>query len=737
VLSAYLLSIVAIAGWWAVLAAAFTGMGLIVWRLFRPGPLGVIWLCVSFWVGWAATVALLQLWHLVLPVNGLALVALLALGALGLALEWRALLALAGRTLRAAPALVLLAVGLVLWAANRSTGPVQNYDLGLYYLQSVAWSMSYPVVPGLGNLHGRLAFNNAYFLYAALANVGPLAGLAHHTANGVLLVGLLLQGLAGAAALALRVARPPTYAIWAALCLAPALAALFGSEPSSPIAVYLPLNGFSPDEGVFVLGLVVAGLLATLLLDARALTPPELRYLQFALVLLACVGVAVKLSFVAFAAASVAVAYMVALLGGRPTDRRAWAGLLLPPLLCALLVLGIWAARGVILSGYPAYPSTIGAAPVPWRVPTALVLSEANWVRSWARQPDVHWAVVLGSNNWLQPWLNNLPPIFTKPLWLALVGGLALLLAAPLASAGRRGWLLALGLLLPAVCSILFWFVTAPGYRFGGAAFWVLALVVVLLLVQLLVERLGRPIWRGLLALAAALALLLYAEPLRNPLLLAGERSAPGGLPPLPTAPATTLQTTSGLQVVTLTAGNQCWAAPIPCTPYFREGLRLREPDNLGAGFVLAPQRQFVDMHGSDLPVGVDAPVSLGVALPAGWEGYDQATGERWMQDEGMILVYSEQPRQLRLRFQPVNILGPAGLVDSGRLLVAAEGEPVAEVPMRVGQLAEAPLALEAGFTRLTLRLEGGAQVPAEVIAGSGDTRRLSVSLRAIALIDE
>ena len=38
-----------------------------------------------------------------------------------------------------------------------------HYDSGLYHIQAVKWIEQYAVVPGLGNLHGRLAFNPNLF----------------------------------------------------------------------------------------------------------------------------------------------------------------------------------------------------------------------------------------------------------------------------------------------------------------------------------------------------------------------------------------------------------------------------------------------------------------------------------------------------------------------------------------------------------------------------------------------
>ncbi|MEE9372684.1 MAG: hypothetical protein V3V00_06485 [Saprospiraceae bacterium] len=40
---------------------------------------------------------------------------------------------------------------------------VRNYDTGLYHTQFIMWIKEYVVIPGLGNLHGRFAFNSLYF----------------------------------------------------------------------------------------------------------------------------------------------------------------------------------------------------------------------------------------------------------------------------------------------------------------------------------------------------------------------------------------------------------------------------------------------------------------------------------------------------------------------------------------------------------------------------------------------
>ena len=58
--------------------------------------------------------------------------------------------------------IVVLLVTL-LWLANRATGsPNGQYDTGMYHYPVVKRASTYPVVPGIANLHGRLAYNNSH-----------------------------------------------------------------------------------------------------------------------------------------------------------------------------------------------------------------------------------------------------------------------------------------------------------------------------------------------------------------------------------------------------------------------------------------------------------------------------------------------------------------------------------------------------------------------------------------------
>lgn len=59
-----------------------------------------------------------------------------------------------------------------------------QYDTGLYHAQAIRWVEEYGVVPGLGNLHMRLAYNSAFMPLQALFSLGWLLGQSLHSLNG-------------------------------------------------------------------------------------------------------------------------------------------------------------------------------------------------------------------------------------------------------------------------------------------------------------------------------------------------------------------------------------------------------------------------------------------------------------------------------------------------------------------------------------------------------------------------
>ncbi|MDA0576673.1 MAG: hypothetical protein O3B24_01080 [Verrucomicrobia bacterium] len=559
-----LIAIVRTVAMWGLLWLVFTGVGLLIRRLCGATAATSNDLRLAPWLGWGSAIAFLQFWSFLWPVSAAAFGVVALAGLLGIVAHARVLAGLLAAHRREAMALAALCALCSVWLANHAVMQPGVYDSGLYHLNGVRWASEYAIVPGLGNLHGRLAFNNSSFLYAAMLNLGPFAQRAHHVASGFLILLLLTQGLWAAWLVLRRGGTATTPHFYDALCVAPLIAWAVNSGYTSSL---------SPDVPCFVLALLLGGELLRLLASPRA---PERRLEPFAAIaLLAMVGITVKLSFAAYGVAAGVLAFLVQ--ARRLPALRQRVALLAVGAALALVIMVPWCARGILLSGYPAYPSTIGRCPVDWAVSAHSAQIMVERIQSWARIPDVPPESVLNTWSWLGPWfqrtLRDNAFDFTAPLataWAALM--LLVIVRIMLRTRGPSSRWLWLAV-LPAIAGDVFWFFAAPDPRYQGSIFWVLGLG--LLAIALPPSPRAR---RWALGIHGALVLALFVRPLDA----VRTWKDPG---PAQQVPMRTMVTDSGLPVYVPASGDQAWDSALPATPYFNRRLRLRVPDDMARGF--------------------------------------------------------------------------------------------------------------------------------------------------------
>ena len=476
-------------------------------------------------------------------------------------------------------------------------------DSGLYHLPAVQWYRAYPAVPGLGNVHDRLGFNSSYFLYAALLDTPPSPTRCFHLANGLLVAVLMAQLLVGLFSTARDWPRGRQSDLLQALLIFPLV---IGAR--SPFFI----NSIAPNTAIFVLGIVV-GVQLLEFLQAADDDPQRLRRLC-EIVFLSCVGITVKLSFLVFGAVASATALGVWFARSRKEGGRGLLSTGALSFACAALPLIPWVIHGIILTGYIAFPSTVGAMPVDWRVPRSVALAQQRLIYSWARQPWSNPADVLGNWRWLRPWLrDNIPrPLIIGPSLLVLLSGiwiLAFWLRDRLLLRGRV-WLF----FLTPVAGLVFWFVMAPAPDFAGAGLVLLGCGAAAFALaphgesaaQFLSSRCGRRTvaWCFGLILCAA-ALLAISGKSAAVRALRSERSLSAAvaclgvnsefvmghpfydrLEPAPRQPYTTFVTDSGLLLYVPTHDIFCWEIPLPSAPGPRPNLALRHEGRLRDGFV-------------------------------------------------------------------------------------------------------------------------------------------------------
>ncbi|MDJ0364398.1 hypothetical protein QMK33_04485 [Hymenobacter sp. H14-R3] len=459
-----------------------------------------------------------------------------------------------------AGALAAVLVALVLVHAAQ---PPVFPDAALYHAQFVQWLHHYPVVPGLGNLQGRLAFNSHAHLLTAFfspaAGRGPAFQQVFNSLGCLLLVLHHVRRAAGHA-------RPGGQPWLSWFYLGTLLLLLMALRPwiSSPL----------PDSTVAVWGL--------LLLGALLETP------RFALGGLAWLALLTATALTFKPSAGLLLLWPAAALLRLP--RRAWGRGLAVVGGVVTVVLLPWLGRNVLLSGYLAYP-LVGWSPGPdWLVPEAQRLADLAEIRLFARRPLADWSLAAGQplRQWLPPWWAQQEPADKRLLVLGLAGAalvlgwllwLALRRPAALRHQLRRAEVQLYGLLLLGGGG---WFVAAPALRFAYAYLIGAAVLGPLLVLRAPLARWGRLSGWVLLGLG----LVYGGNGLRHELARPGALSAtliwPADYPPVAVQVVARLGPYP-LRVAPATTG-RCGNCPLPCAEAWQPGLRLRGA-TLGEGF--------------------------------------------------------------------------------------------------------------------------------------------------------
>jgi hypothetical protein len=400
------------------------------------------------------------------------------------------------------------------------------YDSGSYHLQSVKWNSEFAITPGLVNLHMRLAYNSALFILAPLDDRPEIGWISN------LLV--LLFVLTSCYARFSR-ARRNAVEFWF-LGLAIALLVLGTVGPLGWLGV---LNA----DGLVAI-LTVYWFSVALSLPSRPQTDVPL------LLLAGVLAMTVKLSAAPLFLLALPVAWF----------HRKTAGVsVLKPLAAAAVLLGLWMARGVALSGCAMYPFPPSCVPgLPWAVSRTEAEMETLSIRSWARAPwQFDYAKVMSDWTWLGKWSLRTLQSWSAQLFLlgGMAGGVSMLAGARvnrLATAAVAG-----------LCSCLaYWFWSAPNVRFGSG--YLAAAGILGLSMACAAYFPEMDFMRRLTLEAVAVSVLLGIASLAQS----------GNTWAIKNRPAFAMRTAPGGKPIWVTLGDyegsgDCWDHALPCTPYF------------------------------------------------------------------------------------------------------------------------------------------------------------------------
>ena len=573
---------------WLLLLLLFSGLGIgLLKSMGQPLNSSWVWLD-SFWLGWALSLGVMQLWHLLFPVND-ALVLIFALvAALMLIRQRRSLADALNRLARNKPFIALFAL-LAIWFSNRALGMPIAYDTGFRDIQAVTWIDTYPIVPGLGNLFSSLAFNHSVYLYDALLDTSIWSGRSIYIARGLLL--LVYGAHALGAALRLYRSQAADNLRWSSL-----FATLTIPYILFQTVRWGGITHFLTDTVVDLVGFLTV----IYLLDFLQYWRPEREssdYFVYRLAIIILTGFTLKQSYVVFGLASAAFAIVIwARRGGfRLKPKTVWLVMLV-----AIGLLLPWMARGIITSGYLAYPQSFGRVELDWTIPSEQVEIRQRTLATNTRHRGGDPEVVLASWEWLRPWLRNyLANVFPTllPTVISIAAIFLYVLAKRMNPGGARTPNLSWRALLPLVAMLLFWFFTVPNDKYVRYIFWSFAA----LSTTLTALACHWITWRR--RVMAVFALVLFCLSYVVFLVIRHEEAivpagANDGFHALIQPAYEEFVTSDGTIINHPTRLNQCWQVPLPCAPYPHAGISSRVPGELRHGFRLKSIEDALAPHG-------------------------------------------------------------------------------------------------------------------------------------------
>jgi hypothetical protein len=321
------------------------------------------------------------------------------------------------------------------------------YDTDLYHANVVRWFNEYGIVPGLGNLHMRLASNSSLFSIAAVFDNGPWNDRSEWIMPGIMIVGGMLYFLHEACfsyRSDFRLFAMVAFA-WLALVAKSVHQGLYYDDPAHIInaaAAFEVYRMLKTRQGDVVKQLAVVMMLCAASFTIKPITSVSLIF---------CAAVSV---------------YM--LVKNRAKSLGQWLRVFFPPF-CAGCV---WLARNVVLAGYPFFPLPIMALPFDWTMTLEHAKFNYDTIAGWARLPGEYHldAARNGFFYWFGQWAAN--TLREKDAWFLGIFPFAtsifLWIRVFWKSRTRTNVLFFLWSFL----SIAYWFVSAPDARFGGGLLW-------------------------------------------------------------------------------------------------------------------------------------------------------------------------------------------------------------------------------------------------------------------------
>lgn len=334
-----------------------------------------------------------------------------------------------------------------LWALKSPT----FVDTYLYHAQAVRWIEEYGVVPGLGNLHNRFAYNSAFMPLQALFTFSWIYNPSLYSLNGFLCAFFLVYAV-----------------VTNKIFLKEEVGLSDLLKLIIPVYVYLNRNSISSPGSDMLAMLLVIYISAKW---CECIENEENDIQSFGvLCLIAVWAISVKLS----AATSIIFTLYPAVLLIK--DKK--CKIVIKDLVSGVIILLPWIIRNVIISGYLIYPySSIDLFNVDWKMPKSLVEYDQMEIVVWGRGVKDVSKYHESISQWFGTWYSSQMSIYRIFIIIGIIATIGLILflgISILGKIGKRNYTREILskpqemlLVLNIVLGIVFWIFSAPLLRYG------------------------------------------------------------------------------------------------------------------------------------------------------------------------------------------------------------------------------------------------------------------------------
>jgi hypothetical protein len=310
------------------------------------------------------------------------------------------------------------------------------YDTGLYHAQFIQWISSFKTIPGLGNLHGRFAYNNQSFLLESFFNFSFLKIGSFHLVNSYLLL-LLSFSLIRSLYKSILSDLLKSVLYFGLLILFQIFHLVFASSPTPDL--------FST-VGIWFVFILFLKKLST-----------DVNHMTYWIILILCTFFLITVKLSSLPLILITLLFLI-----NPTGNIIKKIMILSGL--GLIVFIPFFIRNYLISGYLIYPyPAIDLFNPDWKIPHSYVAEMKSIITSYAQCRD--WQERPFSE-WLPIWFSERSAIFKVLSVFIMVSPFLMITVLLIRKKILNLFKSELQVFFICLLAIVFWFVTAPNFRF-------------------------------------------------------------------------------------------------------------------------------------------------------------------------------------------------------------------------------------------------------------------------------